>query len=70
MSQPISHLRPRQFMAAKSLYQKLIIKCLNFSRPPRDAKKCRATRVEEDPTATQNIRCLRRGGGAALIQTK
>ena len=57
-------------MAAKSLYQKLIIKCLNFGRPPRDAKKCCATGVEEDPMATQNIRCLQRGGEAALIQTK
>ena len=42
-------------MAAKSLYQKLIIKCLNFGRPPRDAKKCHATGVEEDPVVTQNI---------------
>ena len=57
-------------MAAKSLNQKLIIKCLNFGRPPRDAKKCHATGVEEDPTVTQNIRCLQRGGGVALIQTK
>ena len=31
---------------------------------------CRATGVEKDPMATQNIRCLWRGGGAALIQTK
>ena len=57
-------------MAAKSLYQKLIIKCLNFGRPPRNTKKCHATGVEEDPMATQNIQCLQRGGGMALIQTK
>ena len=31
---------------------------------------CHATGVEEDPKATQDIRCLWRGGGAALIQTK
>ena len=31
---------------------------------------CRATGIEEDPKATQDIRCLRQGGGAALIQTK
>ena len=29
-----------------------------------------ATGVEEDPTATQNIRCLWRGGRVALIQIK
>ena len=55
-------------MAAKSLYQKLIIKC--FGRPPRDAKKCRATGVEEDPMVTQNIQCLWHRGRVALIQTK
>ena len=43
---------------------------LNLGRPPRDAKKCRATRVEENPKATQDIQCLRQGGGVALIQTK
>ena len=43
---------------------------LNLGRPPRDAKKCHATRVEEDPMATQDIQCLWRGGGVALIQTK
>ena len=31
---------------------------------------CRATGVEEDPAATQNIRCLWQGGGVALIQIK
>ena len=31
---------------------------------------CRATRVEEDPKVTQDIQCLWRGGGVALIQTK
>ena len=31
---------------------------------------CHATGVEEDPTVTQNIRCLWRGGGVALIQIK
>ena len=31
---------------------------------------CHATGVEEDPMMTQNIRCLWRGGGAALIQIK
>ena len=43
---------------------------LNLGRPPRDAKKCHATRVEEDPKVTQDIGCLQRGGGVALIQTK
>ena len=28
---------------------------------------CHATRMEEDPKATLDIQCLRRGGGAALI---
>ena len=28
---------------------------LNLGCPPRDAKKCHATRVEEDPKVTQNI---------------
>ena len=28
---------------------------------------CRATGMEEDPKATLDIQCLRRGGGAALI---
>ena len=54
-------------MAAMSLYQKFIITCSNLSRPPRDAKKCHATGVEEDPMVTQNIQCLWQGGGAALI---
>ena len=43
---------------------------LNLGRSPRDAKKCHATGVEEDPKVTQDIQCLWRGGGAALIQTK
>ena len=43
---------------------------LNLSCPPSEAKKCRATGIEEDPKATQDIRCLQRGGGVALIQTK
>ena len=64
-----SHLHPRQFMATGGLYQKLILNSLNLGHPPRDAKKCHATRVEEDPMVTQNIGCLQRGGGAALIQT-
>ena len=43
---------------------------LNLGHPPRDAKKCCATRIEEDPKATQDIRCLWQGGRVALIQTK
>ena len=39
----------------------------NLGLPPRDAKKCLATGIEEDPKVTLDIRCLRRGGGAALI---
>ena len=39
----------------------------NLGHPPRDAKKCRATGMEEDPKVTLDIQCLRRGGGAALI---
>ena len=42
----------------------------NLGRPPMDAKKCHATGVEEGPKVTLDIRCLQRGGGAALIQTK
>ena len=38
-------------MAAKGLYQKLIIKCLNLSHPSRDTKKCHATGVEEGPNS-------------------
>ena len=38
----------------------------NLGCPPRDAKKCRATGMEEDPKVTLDIQCLRRGGGAAL----
>ena len=41
----------------------------NLSRPPRDAKKCRATGMEEDPKVTLDIQCLRRGGEAALTLT-
>ena len=41
---------------------------LNLSCPPRDTKKCHATGVEEDPKVTQDIQCLRRGGGVALIR--
>ena len=65
-----------QPLAPKAIYgywgplPKIDYYSLNLGCPPRDAKKCHATGVEEDPKATQNIRCLRRGGGAALIQTK
>ena len=31
---------------------------LNLGRLPRDAKKCHATGMEEDPKATQDIQCL------------
>ena len=31
---------------------------------------CHATRIEEDPKATRDIRCLQQGGVVALIQTK
>ena len=43
---------------------------LNLGHPARDAKKCHATGVGEDPKATQDIQCLRQGGRVALIQTK
>ena len=39
----------------------------NLGRQPRDAKKCRATRMEEDPKVTLDIQCLQQGGRAALI---
>ena len=39
----------------------------NLGHPPRDTKKCRATRIEEDPKVTLDIRCLWGGGGVALI---
>ena len=65
-----------QPLAPKAIYgywgplPKIDYYSLNLGHPPRDAKKCCATRVEEDPKATQDIGCLWRGGGAALIQTK
>ena len=31
---------------------------------------CCATGIEEDPKVAQDTRCLRRGGGVVLIQTK
>ena len=31
---------------------------LNLGHQPRDAKKCHATGVEEDPKVTQDIQCL------------
>ena len=39
----------------------------NLSCPPRDAKKCHATGMEENPKVTLDIQCLQRGGGVALI---
>ena len=39
----------------------------NLGYPHRDAKKCHATRMEEDTKVTLDIQCLRQGGGAALI---
>ena len=65
-----------QPLAPKAIYghwgplPKIDYYSLNLSHPPRDAKKCHATRVEEESKVTQDIRCLRQGGGAALIQTK
>ena len=65
-----------QPLAPKAIYgcwgplPKINCYSLNLSRPPRDAKKCCATGIEEDPKVTQDIRCLRQGGGVALIQTK
>ena len=65
-----------QPLAPKAIYghwgplPKINCYSLNLGHPPRDAKKCHATGIEEDPKATQDIRCLWRGGGAALIQTK
>ena len=41
----------------------------NLSRPPRDAKKCRATRMEEGPKVTLDFQCLWQGGRAALTLT-
>ena len=38
----------------------------NLSHPPRDTKKCHATRMEEDPKVTLDIQCLQQGGRAAL----
>ena len=39
----------------------------NLGCPPRDAKKCHATGIEDDPKVTLDIQRLRQGGGAALI---
>ena len=50
-----------QSLAPKAIYghrgplPKIDYYSLNLGRPPRDAKKCHATGVEEDPKATQNI---------------
>ena len=50
-----------QPLAPKAIYGHLgplpKINCysLNLSHPPRDAKKCHATEIEEDPKATQDI---------------
>ena len=45
---PVSHWRPRQFMAAGGLHQRYST-CGISACPPRDAKKCRDPRVEERP---------------------
>ena len=53
-----------QPLAPKAIYgrwgplPKIDYYSLNLSHPPRDAKKCHATRIEEDPKATQDIRSL------------
>ena len=50
-----------QPLAPKAIYDhqgplpKIDYNSLNLGRPPRDAKKCRATGVEEDPKVTQDI---------------
>ena len=65
-----------QPLAPKAIYghwgplPKINCYSLNLSRPTRDTKKCCTTGIEEDPKVTQDIRCLRQGGGVALIQTK
>ena len=41
----------------------------NLGRPPRDAKKCHATGMEEDPKVTLDIQYLQRGDEAALTLT-
>ena len=48
------------------LDQKTLSRCLKAVKD----NICHATRAEEDPTVTQNIQCLQRGGRVALIQTK
>ena len=53
-------------MAARGLYQKINYYASNLSRPPRDAKKCHATRMEEDLKVTLDIQCLWGGGEVAL----
>ena len=61
-----------QPLAPKAIYgcwgplPKIDYYSFNLGHPSRDTKKCHATRIEEDPKATQNIQCLR----VALIQTK
>ena len=56
-------------MATGGLYQKINYYASNLSRPPRDAKKCHATGMEEDPKVTLDIQCLWGGGKAALTLT-
>ena len=60
-------LAPKAIYGCQGPLPKINCYSLNLSRPPRDAKKCHATRIEEDPKVTQDIRCLQRGGRAALI---
>ena len=62
--QPVSHQRPRQFMATGGLHQRSST-CGISAGPPRDAKKCRDPRVEEQPnriTAHSLPPARRRGG--------
>ena len=62
--------RETSSLGSELVYQPLVLKAiygcwgplpkidyysLNLGHPPRDAKKCHATRVEEDPKATQDI---------------
>ena len=67
---PVSHWRPRQFMAAGGLHQRYST-CEISARPPRDAKKCCDPGVEEQPNGitVHSLPPMGRWGGFNLNTT-
>ena len=68
--QPVSHWRPRQFMAAGGLHQRYST-CGISAHPPRDAKKCHDPGVEERPNGitVHSLPPMGRRGGFNLNTT-